>query len=301
MTTRLKKLFQRRELFVIVGGKTPMEAKMAELLGFDAFYMSGADTSAHLHGRTDYGTCIRALVDNARRIAMTADIPVFADMETGFGDALSVHRSVKEYIHAGVAGAHLEDQEFPPRSGPRRRCIPVQEMVGKLKAAMDAKMELDPDFVIVARCDYLGVPGATFEESIQRCLAYKREANPDVVCLNLASDTQSWEEQVEAIRRIPGPVLPLYFHGSQVHPTLKELQQAGAAAAWYPNLATMAGLQGDWDLLNDFNDRGTLAIDEFLERASGSKWGAASPWGILDTQRVREMEDRYLPKQDNGF
>ena len=100
MTTRLKKLFQRRELFVIVGGKTPMEAKMAELLDFDAFYMSGADiawvralTSAHLHGRTDYGTCIRALVDNARRIAMTADIPVFADMETGFGDALSTPTS----------------------------------------------------------------------------------------------------------------------------------------------------------------------------------------------------------------
>ncbi len=286
MTTRLKELFQRRELFVIVGGKTPLEAKMTELLGFEAFYMSGADTSAHLYGRTDYGTCIRALVDNARRIAMTVGIPVFADMETGFGDALSVHRAVKEYIRAGVAGVHLEDQEFPPRSGPRRQCIPVQEMVGKLKAAMDAKMEMDPDFVIVARCDYPGVPGATFEESVQRCLTYKREANPDAVCLNMASDNQSWEEQVEAMRRIPGPVLPLYFHGSQLHPTMEQLQQAGAAAAWYPGLTTMAGLQADWDFLNEFKDRGTLAIEEFLERTSRGKWGPASVGSILGSQRT---------------
>jgi 2-methylisocitrate lyase-like PEP mutase family enzyme len=75
-------------------------------------------------------------------------IPVFADGDTGYGDAISTHYTVREYIQAGIAGAHIEDQTFPPESGPRRRCISIQEMVGKLRAAMDAKEALDPDFVI---------------------------------------------------------------------------------------------------------------------------------------------------------
>src|SRR6266446_4341957 len=92
--------------------------------------------------------------------------------------------SVREYIQAGIAGAHIEDQTFPPKSGPRRRCISIQEMVGKLRAAMDAKQALDPDFVIMARCDLGGVPGASFAEIIERCQAYKAEAQVDVICPN---------------------------------------------------------------------------------------------------------------------
>src|SRR5438477_2622583 len=66
-------------------------------------------------------------------------IPVFADADTGYGDAISTHYTLREYIQAGIAGAHIEDQTFPPKSGPRRRCISIQEMVAKLRAAMDAK------------------------------------------------------------------------------------------------------------------------------------------------------------------
>lgn len=302
MTTRLKELFERPELFVLVGGVNPIGAKMAELLGFEAFYMSGGNTAAHLLGLTEGGTSMRDMVDNARRIALTVDIPVFADMDTGYGDAISVHHTVKEYIRAGVAGAHLEDQTYPPTMAPSRQCISIEEMVGKLRAAMDAKMGLDPDFVIVARCDYGWVPGATFEEVMERCLAYKEQAGVDVVCPYM----KTWEENVEAIRRIPGPVLPLYTLSkadtraagkSQEHPTLEELQEAGAAAAWYPPLSSMAGLQATWEFLNDFKERGTRAIDDFIERSAHSKWGTATVAGILGTQRIREMEEKYLPKE----
>ena len=192
MTTRLKELFERPEVFVLPGGMNPMGAKMAELLGFEAFYMSGGNTSAQVLGLTEGGTSIRDMVDNARRITMTVDIPAFVDMDTGYGDAVTVYQTVKEYIRGGIAGTHLEDQTYPPKSGPRRRCVSIEEMVGKLLAAMDAKMELDPDFVIVARCDYAGVPGAKFEEVMERCLAYKRETNVDVVCpaVNLGKITK---------------------------------------------------------------------------------------------------------------
>ena len=204
MTTRLKELFERPEIFVLAGGMNAMGARMAEVAGYEAFYMSGGNTSAQVMGLTEGGTSMRDMVDNARRIVNTVDIPVFCDMDTGYGDAIQVYETIKEYVRAGIAGAHLEDQTYPPKTGPRRRCVSIEEMVGKLRAAMDAKMEFDPDFVIVARCDFAGVPGSTFEGVMERCLAYKEQANPDVVC----PAVQSWEENVEAIRRIPGPVLP---------------------------------------------------------------------------------------------
>ena len=152
-------------------------------------------------------------------------------------------------IQAGIAGAHIEDQTFPPKSGPRRRCISIQEMVGKLRAAMDARQALDPDFVIMARCDLGGVPGASFAEIIERCQAYKAEAQVDVICPN---GLRTWEEIQEAIRLIPGPVVPLIPAHLSPYPSLQAQQDAGAAAAWFPALTTMAGLQANWDFLSEF-------------------------------------------------
>ena len=107
MTTRLKTLFQRPALFVLAGGINPIGAKMAEALGYDAFYMSGGNTSAHQLGWPDSGTSMRDMVDNARKIVLSAQIPVFADADTGYGDAISAHYTVREYIQAGIAGAHI--------------------------------------------------------------------------------------------------------------------------------------------------------------------------------------------------
>ena len=216
MTTRFKELFEQQKFFVMAGGMNPIGAKMAAALGYEVFYMSGGNTAAHQLGWPDSGSSMRDMVDNARKIVLTVSIPVFSDADTGYGDAVNTHRTVLEYIQAGIAGCHIEDQTFPPKSGARRRGIAIKEMVGKLKAAMDAKLELDPDFVIMARCDFGGVPGATFEEIIERCLAYKEEAKVDVVCPN---DLQTWDEIQEAIRRIPGPVVPLIPASLRPYPT----------------------------------------------------------------------------------
>src|SRR5262249_13101576 len=159
--------FQRPELSVLAGGINPIGAKMAEALGYEAFYMSGGNTSAHQLGWPDSGVRMRGLVGNARENGLTVEIPGLAEADTGYGDAISTHYTVREYIQAGIAGAHIEDQTFPPKSGPRRRCVSIQEMVGKLRAAMDAKQAFDPDFVIMARCDLGGVPGASFAEIIE--------------------------------------------------------------------------------------------------------------------------------------
>jgi 2-methylisocitrate lyase-like PEP mutase family enzyme len=121
MTTRLQALFQRPALFVLAGGINPIGAKMAEALGYEAFYMSGGNTSAHQLGWPDSGTSMCDMVDNTWKIVLTVQIPVFADADTGDGDAINTYYTVREYIQACIAGAHIEDQTFPPKAGPRRR------------------------------------------------------------------------------------------------------------------------------------------------------------------------------------
>src|SRR5438094_8471452 len=125
MTTRLKTLFQRPELFVLAGGINPIGAKMAEALGYDAFYMSGGNTSAHQLGWPDSGTSMRDMVDNARKIVLTVQIPVFADPDTGYGDAISTQYTVLAYNQAGSPGAHIQDHTFTPEPEPPRPRLPL--------------------------------------------------------------------------------------------------------------------------------------------------------------------------------
>ena len=95
-TTRLHELFARPEIFVLAGGTNPLQAKLADMVGFEAFYMSGGNTSAHLIGWPDVGvTTMREMVDNARRIALAVDIPVFSDADTGYGNAVQVCSAAK--------------------------------------------------------------------------------------------------------------------------------------------------------------------------------------------------------------
>jgi hypothetical protein len=105
---------------------------------------------------------------------------------------------------------------------------------------------------------------------------------------------RTWEEIKEAIRHIPGPVVPLIPVHLSPYPSLQEQQDAGAAA-WFPALTTMAGLQANWDFLSDFQQRGTLALDALRAQAAQSTWGVASNGRILEEQRLRALEDTYLP------
>jgi hypothetical protein len=109
---------------------------------------------------------------------------------------------------------------------------------------------------------------------------------------------RTWGEIQEAIRLIPGPVVPLIPAHLPAHlspyPSLQAQQDAEAAAAWFPALTTMAGLQANWDFLSDFQQRGTLALDALRAQAARSPWGVASNGRVLDEPRLRSMEDMYL-------
>jgi 2-methylisocitrate lyase-like PEP mutase family enzyme len=297
MTTRLRKLLQSPDLLVIPGGFSPLMARMAQIVGYEAFFMAGSQTAAFLHGLPDEGVItMKDMVDNAGAIAAACSLPVFADADTGYGNAVNVYYSAQKFVRAGVAGIHIEDQEAPKKSGTfaGRRLISVEEAIGKYKAAVAAKNEIDPDFVICARCDSIGAEGGSFENAIERSIAYVEEAKVDAIWVNTL---RSREEIREACRRIPAPVIPPYY-GPAPSPTLEEFRDLGAAAVLFPSLTTAVGLQAIWEFLNDFKELGTAAIEEWGRRAQTSRWGAlkrnSAP--LLDIDKIRELEEKYIPR-----
>lgn len=153
-------------------------ALVAEGQGAKAVYMTGHGTSAQI-GLPDVGlTSMAEMVGNLGYIANAVGVPVIADADTGYGNAINAQRTVREYETAGAAAMHLEDQVFPKRCGffEGKRCVPLAEHVQKIRAALDARA--DPDLVIIARTDAVAPNG--WEDAIRRAEAY-REAGADVV------------------------------------------------------------------------------------------------------------------------
>lgn len=153
-------------------------ARIAQDAGFESYFIAGSQLCAFLYGYPDTGVMgLRDVVDHARHVAARTDIPIFLDFDTGFGNAVNVWFAVQEAVRAGVAGLQIEDQEAPKKSGTSagRRCIPVDEAVGKYRAAVAARDEIDREFVVCARCDALGAAGETFESALNRCIAYAEQ------------------------------------------------------------------------------------------------------------------------------
>ncbi len=297
-TTRLQQLLKRSELLVMSGGFSPLHARMSEVLGYEAFFMSGSQVAAYVYGYPDVGLLgLNEMVECVRRITNVTDIPVFADADTGYGNAVNVYYTVQAYIRAGAAGLHIEDQEAPKKSGTLagRRLISLEEAIGKYKAAMAAKKDLDADFVVCARCDSIGSEGGNFQDAVARGIAYVKEAGVDCVWMNTMTEREQIEE---ACRRIPAPVIAPYY-GPRPSPTFAEFQKLGAAAVLYPSLTTANGLQSTWEVLHEFKERGPAALDEWNKKATASKYGMVprTQDPILPSKKIIQLEDDFIPKE----
>lgn len=178
MTTRLRELIAAPELLMLPGAHDALTAKLAEEAGFDAVIIGGLPATGSLLAEPDTSQlCLSELAEHYRRAAAAIDIPLFVDGDTGFGNAINARRTTREFERAGVAGFFIEDQVFPKRCGhtPGKAVVPAVEMVAKLKAALDARV--DGDLVIMARTDALAVEG--LEAAIERANLY-REAGADL-------------------------------------------------------------------------------------------------------------------------
>src|SRR5215467_10411604 len=297
-STRLRELLNRRELLVMSGGFSPLHARMSEMLGYEAFFMSGSQVAAFVYGYPDVGLLgLHEMVESVRRITNVTDIPLFADADTGYGNAVNVYYTVQAYIRAGAAGLHIEDQEAPKKSGTLagRRLISREEAIGKFKAAVAAKNELDADFVVCARCDAIGSEGGNFQDAVERSIAYVKEGGVDAIWVNTLTQREQIEE---ACRRIPAPVIAPYY-GPRPSPSFEEFEKLGAAAVLYPSLTTAKGLQATWEVLHEFKERGPVVLEEWNKKAQSSKWGMVprTQDPILPAEKIRKLEDEFIPKE----
>ncbi|RNB80555.1 hypothetical protein EDM59_24825 [Brevibacillus nitrificans] len=291
---KFREILQREQLTVMPGGFSPLYARVAEEAGFETFFLAGSQLSAFLYGVPDSGIIgLRDLVDHARHMAARTDIPIFIDADTGFGNAVNVHFAVEECIRAGVAGLQIEDQEAPKKSGTKsgRRCIPIEEAVGKYQAAVAARDALDPSFVICARCDAIGAENGGFEAALERCNAYVREGGVDFIWLN---SVQTRAELKRACKEIAAPILTIWG-GEEPAPTLEEFAQLGVRIALFPTLAASAGLQAAWQVLHSFRNHGSDALLEWGASVGNSPWGRAYLDELVGSSQVRELEELYLP------
>ena len=194
---------------VAPGAYDALSARLVEQAGFDAVYMTGFGTSASQLGRPDVGLLSGAeMVDQVRRLVEAVDRPVIADADTGYGNAINVIRTVRAYEQAGVAALHLEDQVMPKKCGHMsgKVVIPAEEMVGKIRAAVDARR--DPELVLIARTDAAAVHG--LDDAIARARAYA-EAGADVLFVEAPTS----EDAIARVASELGDVAPLVFNWAE--------------------------------------------------------------------------------------
>jgi 2-methylisocitrate lyase-like PEP mutase family enzyme len=289
---KFREILRRPRLTVMPGGFSPIYARLAQQAGFECFFLAGSQLAAFLYGVPDNGIIgLRDLVDHARHMAAQTDIPIFIDADTGFGNAVNVHFAVQECVRSGVAGLQIEDQEAPKKSGTLagRRCIPIAEAVGKYRAAVAARDALDPEFVICARCDVLGAEGGSFADALARCTAYVRDGGVDFVWLN---SVENRENLAQACREIPAPVLAIWANADTA-PTHAEYEALGLRIVLYPTMTASAGLE-NWQLLNELREKGNAALTEWRAGIERSRWGKVDRRKLLCTEKIRELEQRYL-------
>lgn len=273
-TTKLRQLLKSDSLIVAPFILNAFHAKIAESVGLNAVYMTGSGTSAE-RGFPDVGLLtMTEMVSNAKYIAGAVDIPVICDADTGYGNPLNVQRTIREYEAAGVAGVHIEDQLFPKKCGffAGKQVIPQEEAVQKIKAALDARV--DPDFVIIARCDAYAVTG--WEDTIERCNAYM-EAGADLVFVD---GIKSQDDIANYARDMAD--LPRMYNGDLAN--TKKMDELGykimicGSTIWliYKQLK---------DAFTELMEEGAVNPERF-----GTRWDVA---GLMGLDAVYELEQKY--------
>lgn len=203
---------------------------MATEVGYKAIYLSGAGVANASYGLPDLGmTSMSNVLEDASRITSICDTPLLVDIDTGWGGAFNIARSIREFTRAGVAAVHLEDQVAQKRCGhrPNKEIVSIEEMVDRIKAAVDAKT--DPDFVLMARTDALSVDG--LNAVVDRVGAFV-EAGADMIFAEAMTDIEMYRPVVEAAG---APVLAnmTEFGQTELY-SAEQLGSVGVAMVLYP-------------------------------------------------------------------
>ena len=238
MTTRLRTLLAEPGIVVAPGAYDGFSARLVEAAGFKAVYMTGAGTAASHLGQPDLGlTTLTEMAAHAAHLASCLTLPLVADADTGYGNALNVVRTVREYERAGVAGLHLEDQVAPKKCGhiAGKQVIPAKEFADKIRAAVEYRT--DADLVIIARTDARAVTG--LDDAIERANLYA-EAGADMIFLEAPG---SQDVLVRVARDVKAPLVANMVPGGKT-PDLAvgDLERLGYKLVIFPAVCMSAAV-----------------------------------------------------------
>lgn len=251
----LKNLVARRAAITVPGTANAMFARVIENLGFDAIYVSGAGIANMALGAPDIGlTTLTEVAEATAAIADAISLPIIVDADTGFGNAVNMVRTIRMLERAGAAGIQIEDQVFPKKCGhfSGKEVIPTGEMVQKIKAAVDARV--DGDIQIIARTDAAAVEG--FDRAMERAHAFI-EAGADMTFVEAPVTV---EELARIPRELPVPqIANIVFGGRTPDPGREQLGQMGFSLVLYANAALQAALKASYEVLEALKREGSLA------------------------------------------
>jgi isocitrate lyase len=295
-----EKLAQKKFLFT-PGITTPLHAMVVERAGFDYVYTGGYDVSLTLLGLPDVGLITETeMLTNARHIARSVSLPVIADTDTGYGNAINVMRTVRDFEAAGLAAIHIEDQVHPKRCGHAagKVVVPFEEAVGKLRAALDARQ--DKDFMIIARTDAVAAMDGSLDEAIRRAKAFAR-IGCDVVWGEFPTADIEYARRFAQEVRAEFPDVPLLldYSGNLEWDASKAKFDDFAEMGYRLIHVSLAGmrtmLQAMWDYVLDLKARGAQAESDFQKRLKGHPMETFHREGFAN---VRALEAKYLPPEE---
>lgn len=280
---RLRALLGRGGLVMAPGVFDCLTARLAELAGFEMLYMTGSGVSITRLGAPDVALLSFAeILDQAKRIADVTALPLLADVDTGYGGPLNVIRTVREMERAGVSALQIEDQDWPKRCGHEqgRRLVPVAEMVGRIRAAVDARV--DPDLLIVARTDARTSEG--IDAAIARANCYA-EAGADLL---FVESPESLEEMQRITREVHGPTLCNQVEGGRT-PLLpaQQLEALGFRLAIYPNSVTRLFARAGQELYDELRTSGCT------QRLAPRMLDHRGLWDLFEYPAFIDLERRY--------
>ncbi|MDH3794648.1 MAG: isocitrate lyase/PEP mutase family protein [Nitrosopumilus sp.] len=279
----LKSMLKSKKPLVIPGVYDALGAKIAQKVGFDAMFQTGYGTSATLFGMPDYGFIgSTETVDNARRICRAVSVPVIIDADTGYGNALSVWKLVKELESAGAGGIFLEDQKWPKRCGHMqgKEIISQEEYTEKLSAAIDARE--NKDFIIVARTDARATEG--LDDAIQRG-KQNRETGADAIFVEAP---RSLDEMKKIGKEINAPLVANMIEGGATPLSSAEiLNKMGFKIILYPLSVLYANTFATMNILKELKKTGNTSkfkqkvvnFDQFND--------------LVELPKFRKMEQKY--------
>ena len=280
---KLRELIARPGLLLMPGAYDALSARIIEREGFEAIVAGGYAAVGSMLAAPDMGQSnMRDYDTHYERICEAVQIPVYVDSDTGFGGVNNVWQMTRKFENAGVAGFFVSDQVFPNRCGylPGKQIVPVEQMLAKIKAAVDARR--DADMLIVARTDAVAVDG--LNAAIERCQMFI-EAGAD---LAKPQGADTVEDIKRVIREVPGPhMATLSQAAGKAKVTLADLEKAGVAAVTFPSAALFAAAAAVKKVM------GALKRDQSLDSVLGDLVPLNDYYDLVGLKDMLTREESY--------